>query len=140
MEKSQHCFTLPNIKYNLCCIILSQLLPPAKEVWGKVIFYTCLSFCLQGGVCLSACWDTTPPWSRHHPPGADTPQSRHPCSRHPPGADPPWDQTILPEQTPPGNRPPACWEIRSTRGRYASYWNAILYWLFIYKSCKLCFS
>ena len=31
--------------------------------------------------------------------------------------------------TPPGSRPPpssACWEIRSTSGRYASYWNAIL--------------
>ena len=40
-------------------------------------------------------------------------------------ADPPWEQT-------PGSRHPppplsACWEIRSTRGRYASYWNAILY-------------
>ena len=30
------------------------------------------------------------------------------------------------EQTPPpGSR--ACWEIRSTSGRYASYWNAILF-------------
>ena len=41
-----------------------------------------------GGVCLSACWDTTPP-----PP-------------------PPWST--------------AYWEIWSTSGRYASYWNAIL--------------
>ena len=62
--------------------------------------YTCLSFCSQG-VCLSACWDTTP------------------RTRHPPGADPPG----------PGTPPPpsmACCEIRSTSGRYASYWNAIL--------------
>ena len=29
----------------------------------------------RGGICLSACWDTTPPRSRH-PPGADTPQTR----------------------------------------------------------------
>ena len=30
-----------------------------------------------------------------------------------------------PEQTP--LLPSACWEIRSTSGRYASYWNAILF-------------
>ena len=33
------------------------------------------------------------------------------------------------KQKPPGSRHPlssACWEIRSTSGRYASYWNAIL--------------
>ena len=50
----------------------------------------------------------------HPPPPADTPQSRHPQSRHPPGSrHPPWCR--------------ACWEIRSTRGRYASYWNANLF-------------
>ena len=30
--------------------ILHVFLPPANEVWGKVIFYTSLSFCSQGGV------------------------------------------------------------------------------------------
>ena len=36
---------------------------------------------------------------------------------------------IPPQQTPPRRR--ACWEIRSTRGRYASYWNALLLlWIF----------
>ena len=46
-----------------------------------------------------------PPWSKHHPPpGADTPHRR------------------------------ACWEIRSTRRRYASYWNATLFVIF---SCLL---
>ena len=48
------------------------------------------------------------------------PQTRHPLdqasprTRYPPG---------------PGTHPRcrACWEIRSTRGRYASYWNAILF-------------
>ena len=50
----------------------------------------------RGSVCLSGCWDTTPPLSRHPPertppPRADTPlsQSRQPPpqSRHSPGAD-----------------------------------------------------
>ena len=62
-----------------------------------------------GGVCLSACWDTTPPRTRH-------PRTRHPLSRHPPGTrhpprtrhtprtrHNPWDQTHthLQDQTPP---------------------------------------
>ena len=81
-------------------------------------------------------------------PRADTPRSRCPLEQMPPRADttpPGADTTPLsrhpPKQTPPprsrpdipsGNRHPppfhrrACWEIRSTRGRYASYWNAIL--------------
>ena len=37
----------------------------------------CQEFCTQGGVCLSACWDTTP--------GKETPLAR----RHPSKADPP---------------------------------------------------
>ena len=61
-----------------------------------------------GGVCLSACWDTTPPRSRP-PAGPGTPRCRHPHSRHTPLHS-------------------ACWEIWSTSGRYAS-WNAILLWI-----------
>ena len=67
---------------------------------SKVIFSVamCQEFC-PGGVCLSACWDTTPPWyqapllnqtspssrgPRPHP-GPGTPQRRHPFrTRHPP--------------------------------------------------------
>ena len=64
-------------------------LPPANEVWGKVIFLH-LFVILFMVICLSASWDTTPP-------GPGTPRCR------------------------------ACWEIRSTRRRYASYWNAILF-------------
>ena len=65
-----------------------------QRSWGKVMFSQACVIPFMGGVCLSACWDTTP--------GADTPM----------GADLP--------------RSRACWEIRSTHGRYASYWNAIL--------------
>ena len=52
----------------------------------------------------------TPPQEQTHPHEQTSPLSRHP-----------------PEQTPPQGR--ACWEIRSTRGRYASYWNAVLFWM-----------
>ena len=55
----------------------------------------------RGDVCLSACWDTTPPGNRH-PPGADTPQSRHPQEQTtPPGVDtpqeltPPWGHPLI---------------------------------------------
>ena len=88
-----------------------------------------------------------PPWSRH-PRDQTPPQSRPlradpPRSRHPPRGDPPWEQTPPQEQTPSweqtplGADPP--WEqtppppqeadssIRSTSGRYASYWNAFLF-------------
>ena len=66
------------------------------------------------GGCLPQCMlghppEHTPPQSRH-PPRADTPS--------PSGADTP---------PPPGR---ACWEIRSTRGRYTSYWNVILLQVF----------
>ena len=89
-------------------------LPPANEVWGKVIFSeACVNNSVhRGGVCLSACWDTTTPGSRHPS------KTRHPRSR------PPQEQTPL-DQAHPRSRHPhwrrACWEIRSMRGRYASY-------------------
>ena len=104
--------------------------------------------------CLSACWHTTPPQSRH-PPEADTPQTRHPLGADPleqtppeqtppeqtpradtppgpgsPGSRHPPDQTTSPPQSrhPPEQTPPGAehsLEIRSTSGRYAYYWNAI---------------
>ena len=48
-----------------------------------------------GGVCLSACWDTTTP-QKQTPLGADTPGNRHL-----PEADTPWKQTPLGADTPP---------------------------------------
>ena len=103
---------------------VSLFITARKRSLRRLCFYKCLSFCPRG-VCFSACWDTTPPpsrhraplpppTSRHHPPGPGTPRPGMP-----PGAGTPWDQA--PAQS------SACWEIRSTRGRYASYWNAILF-------------
>ena len=69
-----------------------------------------------------------------YPPGADPPRPGtppkdqvHPRDQvHPPGTRyTPLEQTTPPDQVPPRSR--ACWEIRSTCGRSASYWNAILF-------------
>ena len=87
----------------------------------------------RGGFCLSACWNTTPhppdqadtshpPRTRQTPPRQGRPPpgpGRPPQTRHPPP----------PDQAPP---PEADSSIRSTSGRYASYWNAFLF-LFFFK-------
>ena len=124
---------------NSCLIKRDQALLPAATKLGQGNIFTsvCQEFCPQGGegVCLSACWDT-PPWEQTLPPEQTSPPpSRHslPQSRHPPGADTPLEQTPPREQTaPPQSRHPlpppreAYCSIRSTSGRYASYWNAFL--------------
>ena len=106
-----------------------MLLPPANEVWGKVIFsVACVKNSVHRGVCLSACWDTTTPRSRDPLPGADTPRAETPWSRHPP----PLTRYPLGTRNPPRTRHPprlgtplhsACWEIRSTNGRYAIFFG-----------------
>ena len=72
-----------------------------------------------------------PPWTRHqhhHPP----PRTRHhhPREQTPPRPDTtPWEQTLPPGAEPPREQTPpreADSSIRSTSGRYASYWNAFL--------------
>ena len=129
---------------------LLLLRPATKLGQGYVFTGVCDSVNRRG--CLPQCMlGYTPSWSRH-PPGADTPEHTPPRSRHPleqtpqtrdpPGANTPLgadtpllEQTAPPRaDTPPGSRHPgadtpgrACWDIRSTRGRYASYWDAILF-------------
>ena len=67
-----------------------------QRSWGNVMFlHVSVILFTERGVCLSACWYTTP--------GADTPLwSRHPLGADPPGADPPgadspppWEQCML---------------------------------------------
>ena len=98
--------------------------------------------------------EQTPPKSRH-PPRADTPQEQTPQEQTPPKSRHPPEQTPPPKSrsrpTPKGEvegdqiqvhtqggnwggsdltpQRRACWEIRSTRGWYASYWNAFLFQL-----------
>ena len=86
-----------------------KFLPPANEVWGKVIFLH-LSVILftvgEGGLPQGMLGFAPPPEQTPHPGSRHPLEQTHPWSRHPPCS--------------------ACWEIRSTSGRYASYWNAIL--------------
>ena len=75
-----------------------------------------------------------PPPGTGNLPGAGIPHDQAPPRPGTPRPDIPPEQATPhpPDQAPPGpgtTTPPrcrACWEIRSTRGRYASYWNAIL--------------
>ena len=97
-----------------------KLLPPANEVCEGYVFTPVCQSLFSGGVS-AQCMLGYPPG-----PEADTPQTR---GRHPspPRADTPWEQNL--SKQPPPNRPPlrsACWEIRATSGRYASYLNAYL--------------
>ena len=73
---------------NMWTLDNAWLLPPANEVWGKIIFVHLSVILFTGGVCPIACWDT-PPGAESSPeqtlPQADTPprtRGRHP----PPGA------------------------------------------------------
>ena len=97
---------------------VERIFTAGNEVGARLYFHRVCDSVHRGGVCLSVCWDTTPP---------DQEPSR---TRHPPlGPGTPWDQAP-PRPTPPDQAPPprstAYWEIRSTSGRYASYCNAIL--------------
>ena len=99
-------------------------------------FCTCLSFCSQGG----GVPGQVPPRQVHPPGQVPPPQQVHPL---PPGRNTPQVGTQPPgKYTPRAGtlcqvHPPAMYAgIRSTSGRYASYWNAFL---FIY-AFKIIFS
>ena len=132
------------------------LLPPANEVWGKIIFLHLFVILFTGGEYLGRYHppsqsgtpprDQVSPRDQLHPPGTRyTPQTRcTPQTRFTPlGPGTPPRPSTPPDQvhplgpgTPsePGTLPQtrytphhrACWEIQSMRGWYASYWNAIL--------------
>ena len=121
-----------------------------KRSLRRLCFYTCLSVILfTGGVP----GQVHPPGQVHHPQAGRPPQAGTPLGRYtpmagvpPPGqVHPPLGRYTPPRQAhplagtppgqvhPPGRYPPpgssACWEIRATSGRYASYWNAFLLFL-----------
>ena len=104
--------------------LLPLSLPAATKLWPRLCFYTCVWFCSRGG---SPGRENPPgqgrtPPRQGDPPGRETPQA----GRTPLGADTPS----------PGADPPraAHSSIRSTSGRYASYWNAFLFTMFFIMS------
>ena len=95
----------------ICCRVW-VFLTPTNE--GYIFKRVCDSVHREGG-CASV-------HAGIHP-RADTPGQTHLLGRHPPGAD-----------TPRSRHPSlcsACWEIRETSGLYASYWNAYLLFTFL---------
>ena len=83
----------------------------------------------RGGVLPQCMLGYHPPWDQADPPGSDPPGTRQtPLDQTPP----PETRQTPPDQTPPQDQadplPPreADSSIRSTSGRYASYWNAFL--------------
>ena len=131
--------------------VVSVSLPPANEVWGKVIFLHLSAILFTPGGYLGRYPQAgtppgpgtpsepgTPPGTRYTPsPGPGTP----PGTRYTPSPGPGTPPSQGPG-TPPGTRYTplisAWWEIRTTSGRYASYWNAFLFWNNIILRCFNC--
>ena len=101
------------------CIFVTELtfniITARNEVWGKVIFsVACVKDSVHRGGLPHCMLGYTPRWDQR--------QTPHPLDQR---------QTLPPTlpHPPPGSRHPllcsACWEIRATSGRYASYWNSI---------------
>ena len=115
----------------------TQYLPPANEVWGKVIFLHLSVILFTGGEYLGRYppgrytpWDQVHPRTRYTTWASTPPDQVHPLGRYNPlDQVHPWARYPPRQVHPPRHR--ACWEIRSMRGRYASYWIAIL--LALYK-------
>ena len=113
---------------------------------GNVFTGVCHSFCSQGGV-----HSGIPPQTRQTPPGLDPPTRQTPRTRQTPPwtrqipprnqADTPLDQADTPPR--PGRHPPRTRQTppqgsrlqhMDKSGRYASYWNAFLFWDFFFVS------
>ena len=84
-----------------------HLVTRPQRSWGKVIFSQASVILFTGGSASVHAWIPPPP------PGPGTPS--------------PWDQAPPPPSRHPPRSSRAYWEIRSTSGRYASYWNANLF-------------
>ena len=96
-----------------------------KRSLGEAYVFTpvCQSFCSQGG-----CYDVTSFYRQHHPP----PGQHHPHlgQYHPPldSTIPPW--TVPPDSTtttPNSTNPYRQHRLRSTSGRYTTYWDVFLF-------------
>ena len=70
------------------------LVTARKRSLGQGNIFTPVCHSVHRGVCLSACWDTTPPRSRHPPWSRSPPRSRSPQEKTPPD-QPPREQSML---------------------------------------------
>ena len=98
----------PRIFWSLPFCILTV----RKRSLRRLCFYTCLSFRSQGGVCLSACWDT-------HPPPSPGPEASTPLDQR---QTPPWHQRQRPLSQAEGrhpSRPDIPWSRHPTRAVHA---------------------
>ena len=129
MYRSIIIITVADLGFSRRC---ANLLLPSATKLRRLCFYTCLSFCSQGGGCLPQCMPGyhPPPLRKHthpwvaHPPGKHTPGKHTPT---PPGSTPPE------KHTPPGSTPPPGDSCRCRR--YAFYWNAFLFGLIFAENC-----
>ena len=103
-----------------------------KRSLGQGNIFTPVCHSVHRGGCLPQCM------LGYHPPGSTTPGKHTPLGSTPHGKHTPWEaHTPAPSpqeaHTPPRRR--AYWEIWSTRGRYTSYRNAILF-LHVFKNIR----
>ena len=114
------------VKINLCDLITGR-----NEVVAKVIFLHLCVILFTGGRVWGRPPGSTPPGQTYalgqtHPPGQTPPRSDTPWVRHPPGLSTPPGTKYTPlglKYTP----QEADSGMRSTSGRYVSYWNAFLF-------------
>ena len=119
---------------------LISVITARKRSLRRLCFYTCPSFCPQGGGGIPG--QVPPPRTRYTPRPGTPPPPRTPGTRYtpsprnrytprtrytPPRPGTPPGPGTPPDQYTPPPRSSACWEIRATSGRYASYWNAFLF-------------
>ena len=97
-----------------------------KRSSRRLCFYTCLSVHRGRG----STWTGTPR-TRYTPPGPGTNPLPDQVLTPPDQVHPLWTRYTPLDQVPPQSS--ACWEIRATSGRYASYWNAFL----LSRQCRL---
>ena len=75
-----HCHTCMHVLFPLAHVSELCYRPQTKLRKGTVFTPVCQSLCSQGGVYLSACWDTPPGQTHPTLPWADTPPADGHCS------------------------------------------------------------
>ena len=124
------------VKLATSCKRKSEACYRPQRSWAKVMFLqACV--CPQGGGVSASVHAGIPPGSRHPPLEQTPPLTRPPRTRHPPGpGTTPLDQAPPRTRHTPPLRESDC-SIRLTSGRYASYWNAFLWciWLLCRSTC-----